>query len=90
MLEELGRMLSRTSKRPVKWLPRNWRARQSDRSGWKRWDEPGTISQRTLSNDERTRLEAGPRSKDAFVLRRSQMLLASSKANEVPQIAERA
>src|SRR5919112_3234073 len=43
---------------------------------------------RTLSNDERTRLEAGLRSKDAFVLRRSQMLLASSRGNEVPQIAE--
>src|SRR3954447_23760570 len=43
---------------------------------------------RTLSNDERTRLEAGLRSKDAFVLRRSQLLLASSKGNEVPQIAE--
>ena len=43
---------------------------------------------RTLSNDERTRLEAGLRSKDAFVLRRSQILLASSRGNEVPQIAE--
>jgi Winged helix-turn helix len=43
---------------------------------------------RTLSNDERTRLEAGLRSKDAFVLRSSQMLLASSRGNEVPQIAE--
>jgi hypothetical protein len=30
---------------------------------------------RTLSNDERKRLEAGLRSKDAFALRRSQMLL---------------
>ena len=43
---------------------------------------------RTLSNDERKRLEAGLRSKDAFVLRRSQMLLASSRGNEAPQIAE--
>jgi transposase len=43
---------------------------------------------RTLSNDERKRLEARLRSKDAFVLRRSQMLLASSRGNEVPQIAE--
>src|SRR5919202_5059565 len=42
----------------------------------------------TLSNNERTRLEAGLRSKDAFVLRRSQMLLASSKGNAAPQIAE--
>ncbi len=43
---------------------------------------------RTLSNDERKRLEAGLRSKAAFTLRRSQMLLASSRGDEVPQIAE--
>ena len=43
---------------------------------------------RTLSNEERKRLEAGLRSKDAFTLRRSQMLLASSRGDEVPQIAE--
>ena len=43
---------------------------------------------RTLSNDERTRLVAGLCSKDAFTLRRSQMLLASSRGDEVPQIAE--
>ncbi len=42
---------------------------------------------RTLSEEERKRLEAGLRSKDAFTLRRSQMLLASSRGNEVPQIA---
>jgi transposase len=42
---------------------------------------------RTLSNDERKRLEAGLRSKDAFVLRRSQMLLASSRGEHVPRIA---
>jgi transposase len=42
---------------------------------------------RTLSNDERKQLEAGLRSKDTFTLRRSQMLLASSKGDEVPQIA---
>ena len=42
---------------------------------------------RTLSNQERERLEAGLRSKDAFVLRRSQMLLASSRGEHVPQIA---
>jgi transposase len=42
----------------------------------------------TLSNDERKRLEAGLRSKDAFTLRRSQMLLASYRGNEAPQIAE--
>ncbi len=33
----------------------------------------------TLSKDERKRLEAGLRSKDAFTSRRSQMLLASSR-----------
>lgn len=43
---------------------------------------------RTLSNDERTRLEASLRSKNAFTLRRSQMLLASSRGEHVPQIAK--
>src|SRR5918994_582516 len=43
---------------------------------------------RTLSKDERERLQAGLRSKDTFTLRRSQMLLASSRGDEVPQIAE--
>jgi transposase len=43
---------------------------------------------RKLSTDERKRLEAGLRSKDTFTLRRSQMLLASSRRDEVPQIAE--
>jgi transposase len=43
---------------------------------------------RELPNDERKRLEAGLRSKDAFALRRSQMLLASSRGDEVPRIAE--
>src|SRR5215216_7494464 len=43
---------------------------------------------RSLSEKERETLQAGLRSKDAFILRRSQMLLASSKGNEVPQIAE--
>jgi transposase len=43
---------------------------------------------RSLSEEERETLQAGLRSKDAFTLRRSQMLLASSKGNEVPQIAE--
>jgi transposase len=42
---------------------------------------------RTLSKEERKRLEVGLRSKDAFVLRRSQMLLASSRGEHVPQIA---
>src|SRR5918993_856333 len=43
---------------------------------------------RSLSKKERETLQGGLRSKDAFTLRRSQMLLASSKRNEVPQIAE--
>src|ERR687889_327910 len=43
---------------------------------------------RSLSKEERKRLEAGLRSKDAFTLRRSQMLLASSRGDEVPQIAK--
>src|ERR687898_547229 len=43
---------------------------------------------RLLSKKERETLQTGLRSKDAFVLRRSQMLLASSRGNEVPQIAE--
>jgi hypothetical protein len=43
---------------------------------------------RPLSNDERKRLEAGLRSKDAFALRRSQMLLASSRGEHLPQIAK--
>jgi transposase len=42
---------------------------------------------RTLSTDERERLEAGLRYKDTFTLRRSQMLLASSRGEHVPQIA---
>ncbi len=42
---------------------------------------------RTLSKDERKQLEAGLRSKDAFTLRRSQMLLASSRGEHAPQIA---
>ncbi len=43
---------------------------------------------RSLSEKERKQLEAGLRSKDTFTLRRSQMLLASSRGNEAPQIAE--
>ena len=42
---------------------------------------------RPFSEEERERLEAGLRSNDAFALRRSQMLLASSRGEEVPQIA---
>jgi transposase len=43
---------------------------------------------RSLSGKERERLEASLRSKDTFTLRRSQMLLASSRGDEVPQIAK--
>lgn len=43
---------------------------------------------RSFSEKEREALQAGLRSKDTFTLRRSQMLLASSRGDEVPQIAE--
>jgi hypothetical protein len=44
---------------------------------------------RSLSEKEHETLQAGLRSKDAFTLRRSQMLLlASSRREEVPQIAK--
>ena len=43
---------------------------------------------RTLSKNERKALEAGLRSSDAFVLRRCQILLASSRGERAPRIAE--
>jgi transposase len=43
---------------------------------------------RTLSKEERQELEAGLRSSDAFVLRRCQILLASSRGEHPPRIAE--
>jgi transposase len=43
---------------------------------------------RELSNKEREALEAGLRSSDAFVLPRCQILLASSKGERPPPIAE--
>jgi transposase len=43
---------------------------------------------RTLSEDERQALEKGLRSKDAFVLRRCQILLASARGERAPRIAE--
>ena len=43
---------------------------------------------RELSEKERERLEAGLRSKDAFVMRRSQILLASARGLSPPKIAE--
>src|SRR5215218_4144375 len=42
---------------------------------------------RSLSQEEREALTAGLRSKDAFVLRRSQILLASSRGESPPKIA---
>ncbi len=42
---------------------------------------------RPFSEEERKALEAGLRSKDAFVLRRSQVLLASSRGESPPKIA---
>src|SRR4029450_10232629 len=43
---------------------------------------------RTLSKEEREALESGLRSKDAFVLRRCQILLASARREHPPRIAE--
>jgi transposase len=43
---------------------------------------------RSLSKEERDALEAGLRSKDAFVLRRCQILLASARRERPPRIAE--
>jgi transposase len=43
---------------------------------------------RELSENERERLEAGLRSKDAFVLRRCQILLASARGLSPPKIAQ--
>jgi transposase len=42
---------------------------------------------RTLTDDELQVLEKGLRSKDAFVLRRSQILLASARGERAPRIA---
>jgi transposase len=42
---------------------------------------------RSLSQDEREQIEAGLRSSEAFVLRRSQILLASARGEAVPSIA---
>src|SRR5215210_8951610 len=44
---------------------------------------------RPLTLEERTALEAGRRSDDAFVLRRSQIVLASAAGESVPAIARR-
>jgi transposase len=42
---------------------------------------------RALTDEERTQLEAGFRSSEAFVLRRCQIVLASARGERVPQIA---
>ncbi len=42
---------------------------------------------RTLTDDERQALEKGLRSPDAFILRRCQILLASSRGERAPRIA---
>ena len=42
---------------------------------------------RSLSQQERESLQAGLRSKDAFILRRSQILLASARGQSPPKIA---
>jgi hypothetical protein len=42
---------------------------------------------RELSKKERERLQAGLRSKDAFVMRRCQILLASARGESSPKIA---
>jgi len=41
-----------------------------------------------MTEEERKRLEAGLRSKDAFVLRRCQILLASARGEHAPAIAQ--
>ncbi len=46
------------------------------------------ISVRELSEKERERLEAGLRSKDSFVRRRCQILLASARGESPPKMAE--
>jgi transposase len=43
---------------------------------------------RLLTEEEHKQLEAGLRSSDAFLLRRSQILLASSRGERVPRIAK--
>src|SRR3954465_7200082 len=42
---------------------------------------------RSLSEEERESLEKGLRSKDTFTMRRSQMLLASSRGERAPKMA---
>jgi hypothetical protein len=61
------------------------------RDGWIGWILVGIgkpIFVRELTEEERVRLEAGIRSKDAFVRRRSQILLGSARGERVPRMAE--
>src|ERR687897_1341888 len=51
------------------------------------WDMKEPIFVHTLSENEHEALEAGLRSKDAFVLRRCQILLASDRGENAYQIA---
>lgn len=46
------------------------------------------ISIRPLTDADREEVNAGLRSADAFMLRRSQILLASARGQRVPQIAQ--
>ncbi len=43
---------------------------------------------RPVTEEERQLIEAGLRSNDAFVMRRSQILLASARGERVPSIAK--
>jgi transposase len=43
---------------------------------------------RSFSDEERERLKAGLRSKDTFTMRRSQIILASSRGERAPRIAK--
>src|SRR5262252_5049321 len=54
----------------------------------KLWSMKRPIFLRPLTDDERQALEQGLRSKDAFVLRRCQILLASARGERAPRIAE--
>jgi transposase len=61
------------------------------RDGWVGWILDGMgrpIFVRPLVDEERLRLEVGLRSKDAFVRRRSQILLGSGRGERVPRMAE--
>jgi transposase len=52
------------------------------------WGMRRPLFVRFITEQERGRLETGLRSKDAFVLRRCQIILASSRGQRAPAIAE--